>query len=250
MYVIRPNWNHKTSRLLAKELGVETRRWPNRIKRFRPEWRRDFFLYYPDGVSNADDKYKMLQAFFWQHKGAQRRSLADMGLPVPETMPTVEGQKYVIRPLHHKGGMDFRLSEVPDGGPGTYAAPLFPKTHEYRLIFVRGKPVVFMRKHPREGTRQDEPWNAINAPFKTIHDWPASRLQTRTSCFHDLTTNIVVAAADLLAVDVLYNKDSLLYVVCEFNSCPGLDIVGNRAKIVAAIRGVEAQEGEEAIRDA
>jgi hypothetical protein len=52
-----------------------------------------------------------------------------------------------------------------------------------------------------------------------------------------LSENPVVQAADIVAVDILYDKVKPQYVVCEFNTCPGLDIVDNRAKIVEAIRG-------------
>lgn len=236
MYIIRPKWCNNTPRSLAMELHTETRRVPSRLKRFRPDWHRDFFLVYPDGVQNADDTYKMLQSFFWKHKGAQRRALGDMGLPVPETMPAREGQKYVIRPLHHHGGRGFRVSERCDPGVEEYAAPLFPKTHEYRIILVRGKPTIFLRKHPGEGVGPDQPWNADVAPFKTVNDWKGSRLQKHTDVFEKLAANPVSKNAHIVAADILFNKKDHSYVICEFNTCPGLDIDNNRRKIAEAIR--------------
>jgi len=46
-----------------------------------------------------------------------------------------------------------------------------------------------------------------------------------------------VAAAHIVAADILYNsKSDPKYMVLELNFCPGLDIDNNRATIVEAIK--------------
>lgn len=104
------------------------------------------------------------------------------------------------------------------------------------MIFVFGNPLITLRKKPNGEATQEEPWGHINSTFQTITDVAGSKIAA-TDFYWRMAHNPLVRSAHILAVDILYNsKQPEQYVILEFNACPGVDIVANRAKIVETIR--------------
>lgn len=269
-WIIRPRNISTTPHALATHLNCQTRKYPSaRNIRRGFDFHRDFFLVYPDPDTvrfrvlqptvGADgrDIYERLYRFFSQTKAGQRKLLKQAGIPVPDTttrqdvaaswlVPESDGgtssdtpiPAFIVRPLRHAGGIGFRLTSSPtDFREGEYVQKLFPKTREYRLVYVRGQLVTVLRKRVQEGTQANQPWNHhVGATFQTINDIPACRL-TGTDCFTRLSTNPIIQSAHLVAVDVLWNRQG--YVVCEFNSCPGLTIENNLLRIVQHVQAAE-----------
>lgn len=242
-YIIRHPHILTSPKELAHALGKRTR-----VARPGHEawFGRDFFMHYPSPnvVRGNVQEYQPLWEFFDANKRDQRRILARQGLPVP-TEAGVQGSAppYVVRPLRHQGGHGWRITDQStDYHPAReYITSLFPKTHEYRLIFVLGKPIIFLKKVSAgdRRLRADEPWNHGNTNFSTIPaaDWPRSNLRTSTNCFDALVGNPVLQHAHYVGVDILYHGPSHVWTVCEFNSCPALTIPENRLAVVDAIRG-------------
>jgi hypothetical protein len=218
------------------------------------------------GNDGGDDreKYERLYRFFSQTKAGQRTLLRASGIPVPDTttrqdvaaswlVPRTEepsldnprGQRegaetptFIVRPLRHAGGIGFRLTKTPtDFIPGQeYVQRLFPKTREYRLIYVKGTFLVTLRKKVPEGTPRDQPWNhSAGAVFKTIN--PETCKLADTDCLSRLSANPIIKSAHIVAVDVLWNLSG--YVVAEFNSCPGLSIETNLSRIAQHVQVTE-----------
>ena len=247
-FVIRHPHILTTPRNVAHELGIRTR-----IARQYHEARwggvnPDFFMHYPPPaiVQTRRDRtlneYMGLFDFFSSNKRDQRRGIARHGLPVPtETNFVIGHDKMVVRPLRHQGGAGWRISDHPnDYDPRThYGAKLFPKTHEYRIIYVKGKPIIFLKKVKNDRNLQaDQPWNHGNTHFSTVDrvDWPRSNLAVHTRCFQLLDECSIIRNADYVGVDVLYNRNSHDWCVCEFNSCPGLTIEDNIKEVARAIQ--------------
>ncbi|SHH47605.1 hypothetical protein SAMN05444169_7641 [Bradyrhizobium erythrophlei] len=261
-WIIRPRKISTTPRLLASKLGIQTRSYPSaRNQRQGFNFDRDFFLVYPDptfvghSAFGGDDGalcYEQLYRFFSQSKAGQRVLLRQSGLPIPDTTSSQivasnwlvqrneqtgrfqahQPNSFIVRPLRHSGGSGFRLTSDPTDfiAGQEYVQRLFPKTREYRLIYVKGQLAVTLRKKVREGTRADQPWNhAVGATFQTVNDLPSCKL-TGTDIFTRLSTQPIIQHAHLVAVDVLYARGK--YVICEFNSCPGLSIESNLMRIV------------------
>lgn len=265
-WIVRPRNIGSTPRQLALRLNCMTRRYPSeRNKRKGFSFLRDFLLVYPDpeymermdGAST--ETYHQLYRFFSRNKCEQRILLRSYGLPVPDTAARkstaaswnngdgrddrsdaeVVLSSFIVRPLRHAGGIGFRLTSDPtDFIEGQeYVQRLYPKTREYRLLYVRGELVSCLRKTVQEGTRSDAPWNhSVGATFKTINDIANCKLAA-TDCLYLLKQNPIIRTAHLVAVDVLYAKGT--YVICEFNSCPGLTIENNLQKVVQHVQSSE-----------
>jgi len=227
-----------TPKAFAEAFGVKTR---SAERERASDWNRDFFMGgYPSPhlVRNAPDYYPALAAFFSANKRDQRVFLGRMGLPTP-----VVGQPpYVVRPLRHQGGEGWRITQDRrDFNPEReYIASVFPKTNEYRLVYVHGTLQLMLTKiraNPEVRLGTDVPWNHGNTQFQTI-PIETSNLLTHTDCLQRLLNNRIIREAHYVGVDVLYNRRSRDWVICEFNSSPALQIPENREKIVNFLRSL------------
>jgi len=245
MFVIRPKGVRTTPSRVASELGCQTRFYPNTRHPRRFDYLRDFFMTtpHPEFVSNAPAAYNDVYHFSTRNKYGQRQILSNF-VPIPKTAGSeteagnLAGEHFVVRPLRHSGGVGYRVTgnRLDFIHGQEYISELFPKRREYRIIFLFGKPLIVLRKKPNEGIDETAPWGHENSFFQTINDVPGSRL-AGTDVFDRLTEMPAVAAAHIVAADILYNsKSDPKYMVLELNFCPGLDIDNNRATIVEAIK--------------
>jgi len=143
------------------------------------------------------------------------------------------GIKYIVRPLRHRGGQGWRVTEDPDDYNSTseYIQELYPKTHEYRVVFCRGTPLFTLLKKIDGEAPVDQPWNhTYGSRFITVNDPENNRLR-HTDVVERLKENNVIKAAHLVGVDVMYNKHDQTYAVAEFNFCPAITIEDNLAKV-------------------
>jgi hypothetical protein len=246
MFVIRPRSILGTPRQLAQDLGWRTRVYPHPRRPDRTySYLRDFMMtaVSPQHLRNAPPDYTYVHAFAFANKLSQRRYLS-ANVPAPTAAgnhaeaSALTGDKFVVRPLRHSGGRGYRVTENRlDFTPGEeYISELYRKRREYRVIFVFGKPLVYLRKKPNEGVSDEAPWGYVNSRFQTINDVPGSRLAA-TDCVSRLSALPVVQFAHIVAADILYNGSAAPgYSVLELNFAPALDIDGNRAKVVEEIK--------------
>lgn len=189
-----------------------------------PDWNRDILLAYPDRCNNAPSTYAAMVEFYRANKYIQWQALADF-FPCP----VVKNAPFVIRPLRHEGGAGFEMSDtLPTGtnGQTRYWRSLWKRTAEYRVFFVRGRPVLTMLKRVPDGTRQDIAWNAAAgvSSFVTVHEEENNRLR-HTAFFDKATAFFEKFPFHLCAVDVLYNDCK--HRVVEVNFSPGVLIPDN-----------------------
>jgi hypothetical protein len=247
MFVVRPKNIKGTPFAVAHDLGCQTRFYPNekRVRRF--DFRTDFFMVpvTQQQVTNAPDTYVDFLLFAAANKYGQRKRLEAAGIPVPRVAGStgeaseLGGSQYVVRPLRHSRSQHYRVTEnrLDFVAGKEYISELYPKRREYRVIFVFGKPLIWLRKKPNEGIDEAAPWGHLNSRFQTIHDIPNCKL-TLTDCVDRLSAFAPIRGSHICAADVLYNsKEKSKYVVLELNFCPALDIDNNREKVVAAIQG-------------
>lgn len=249
MFVVRPAKIRTTPQAVAQELGCQTRRYPSRRHRLY-DYNRDFFMapVNPQDVQNAPQGYTDLYHFLSRDKYGQRLLLGRLGVPIPKTVGSHRqarevfgdgGSRYVVRPLRHSGGRGYRVTENPLDFQERieYLSELYPKKREYRVIFVFGNPLITLRKKPHGEATEAEPWGHVNSTFQTIKDVAGGKL-ANTDFYWRLAHNPIIRAAHILAVDVVWNgkREGQEYAVLEFNTCPGIDIDANRAKVVEAIR--------------
>jgi hypothetical protein len=248
-YIIRHPGMMTTPRTLAEALGCKTRRWPT-SRNFTPSYTRDFIfnMPHPSELREAEtdihiaQKAGVVHEFFWKNKLEQRRALFASGLPIPWTLgvsttPQPEGE-FVRRPLRHSGGADYALTQTPEQSTGHYVSAIFPKSREYRVVFVYGEPLVFLRKRVPDGTGNNLPWNhSVGGTFTTIND-VGSSMPSRCGAIDLLKTNPVVRAAHIVGVDLLWRISSGQpeWCVLEFNSAPALTIDNNVQKIADFIK--------------
>jgi hypothetical protein len=249
MFVVRPKGIRGTPHSLAMALGGQTRFYPN-PKHSRPfSYRRDFFMtpVAPQHVTDAPAGYGTLYNFLTRNKYGQRKTLESHGIPVPrlaadaEAARTLTGTEFVVRPLRHSRGVGYRVTnDRLDFAPGTeYISELYAKRREYRVIFVFGNPLIWLRKKPGEGVDYTQPWGHHNGSFfQTINDIPRCKLSGNgIDVVPRLVACPVVRAAHIVAADILYSsKAEHQAVVLELNACPSLYIEANQAKVVEAIR--------------
>lgn len=230
-FVVKPSKFRKTPLLLKRALGAQ--KLVSYPGRFQPalDYHEDLFLAfpqrgrYPNPITNVPDSYDLLSAFYTLSKHAQRGILLEYGLKTPEAY---ESTHFIVRPLRHFGGHDYRITEDPeDYDPDTqYISPAFPKWREYRVIFVLGSPLVVLRKKPGPNLGPFDAWNYTNGSFfQTVNDRLTSPL-SRTSFFENAARCIVSRDTHLVACDVLIDEDCN-YAVTEFNFSPALSIPAN-----------------------
>lgn len=120
-----------------------------------------------------------------------------------------------------------------------YLQELYPKNHEYRIVIVRGTPLITLIKRVPEGTPQESPWNhAQGASFVTVEDLDNNRLR-HTGIYNLINSNSFFKAIDLCGLDVLVNlRHPQPYVITELNLAPSLTIPSNIQRVVSHVNSV------------
>jgi hypothetical protein len=257
--ILRPERNEQTPRALRELLpGWEMRRYPGWTSG-QPDWNTDFFMVYPpaENVQNVNETYTQLRHFYQKNKPNQRRALGELGLPIAECAlrildvmdwPNAGSQRYVVRPLRHEGGQDYRVTNNPrDFREGDeYVSKLFPKEREYRMLYVHGQLTMFWQKKKAEGETDEGPWGAEgHSSFANITDWEGSYLFRNTDARTAIGNTFVARNSHIVAFDVLYSHTLRSYVVLEANVCPALywsptalakvvERIQNRPRVAAA----------------
>jgi hypothetical protein len=218
--------------------------------RFRPSFTRDFLFTVPEPEHLLETDLTIrstvrdINTFFQATKATQRTLLTSWNVPVPATFTTkidsetahTGGNRYVVRRNRHWKGQFYRITDDPtDFIEGEeYISELFPKTREYRIIYIMGTPVLTLRKKVPEGTGADLPWNhEQGASFQTINDVEGSR-PAGLGVFNTLAGVPLLQQAHIVGVDVMLNKNG--WRVLEFNSSPALTLENNIAKVAEFIR--------------
>ena len=245
-FVLKSSKFRKTPLLLKRALSAQKLvSWPGR---FQPslDYRQDLFLAfpqrgrYPNSIANVPEDYDIIASFYTLTKHAQRGVILQNGLKTPEAYAS---SHFIVRPLQHFGGHDYRITEDPtDYDPNTqYISPAFHKWREYRVLFVLGSPLVVLRKKPGPDAGPFDAWNHTNGSyFQTVIDRNSSPL-SQTSFFEDATRFCVSRDTHLVAADVLVDRD-LNYAVTEFNFSPALTIPSNIEVISNAFSRSDASE--------
>lgn len=225
MRIVRAPSILTTPKRFADYLNVNT-------KRKRGDWQRDFFMFYSPQTVNQDESYQKLLAFFSANKANQRTRLIEAGIPAPKTTITglrfEQGKTYLRRPLRHTGGSGYYLQSNLEHNPNThYVQELFPKSHEYRIIFLFGKPEITLIKSNPEKRTSEQSWNHnVGCYFKTVQTLEKNRLR-HSDVYEKLKAFPIINLAHICAVDILWNKNNRSYSVLEINSSPGISIQSN-----------------------
>jgi hypothetical protein len=230
-YLVKPSKFRKTPLLLKHVLGA--RKLVSYPGRFQPalDYARDFFLalpprdQYPNLISNVPPVYDFLSTFYTSSKSVQRTYISSSGLKTPESYAS---SAYIVRPLRHFGGHNYRITEDPeDYNPTTeYISPAFPKWREYRVVFVLGTPLILLRKKPGPDSGPFDPWNhTTGSSFQTVNNREESPLSS-SSFFTDAASFCVLRDTHLVAVDVLLSEQRD-YAVTEVNFSPAVSIPNN-----------------------
>lgn len=259
--LLRPKRVLGTPKRLAEALGYRLRFYPNPKRKRILDFRTDFLYTLPaiQDVENAPRGFVAAVSFFRKNKAEQRWVLHMNNIPVPkwatthdealDTWPRQDpgrpADAFIVRPLHHHQGKNYRTTGDPiaftEGRE--YIQEVFPKTREYRIIYVFGKPLILIRKKPVEGLGVAEAWNHDRGSiFQTVNNVDGSRLKKNTTAFDDLAEFLPIRNCHICAVDILYTKrkgEDAKYVVCEVNSWPGITIDENIDTIVQEIRRVQ-----------
>lgn len=247
--IVRPRDILSTPRSLAEGLSCRTRRINHRTNR-KYSYTHDFLLTYPplslmDEETHAlSNRYNLLRRFAASDKPSQRYALA---LPCPTTrsrgvlqgpsQSTICPNGYIVRPLRHSRGIDYRHTQDPeDYSPETeYISEVFPKSHEYRVITVFGKIACILRKRPPENALPHEAWNHHQgSSFQTVEAERCNLIHT--SCLTDILSNPIIQLAHLTGIDILLAKNPWRYVFCEVNFCPALTIPDNLTKVIQHVQ--------------
>jgi hypothetical protein len=231
-FVVKPSKFRKTPLLLKRALGAQ--KLVSIPGRYQPalDYTQDLFLAfpqrnrYPNPITNVPDSYDFLASFYSLTKHAQRGVLINSSIKTPEVYTS--SRHFVVRPLRHFGGFDYRITEDPsDYDPATqYISPAIDKWREYRVLFVLGEPLVILRKKPGPDSGPFDAWNySSGSYFQTVHERDDSPL-LRTSFLEDAADFAVSRDTHLVAADVLIDRDCN-YAVTEFNFSPALSISSN-----------------------
>lgn len=237
-FVVKPNKFRLTPLLLKRTLRA--RKLVSYPGRYQPalDYKRDLFLAfpaierYPNRIDNVPTCYPLMQRFYHGNKATQRFLIDAYGLKTPEAYAS---SSFIVRPLHHFGGAHYRITNDPNDYNATteYISPAFPKWREYRVLFIKGKPLIVLRKKPGPSVGEYEAWNHTSGSFfQTVIDRASSPLSA-TSFFTDATANPVLMQSHLIAVDVMINRQRE-YAVTEFNFSPAVTIPANLEVIANA----------------
>ena len=200
------------------------------------------------------DNYTTVRAFASATKPAQRSLLRANGFPIPFTASSHEELEqwlasndggglrtdqtgpescaYIVRPLRHSQGRGWRLTSNPsDFQEGReYVQEVYPKNYEYRILAVRGTPLVTLLKRRPEHLTQDQPWNHANgSTFVTVTDENNNRLR-HTNVYQLIEQSQLLKGIDLCGIDVMYSRRND-YAIAEVNLCPSLEIESNLQRI-------------------
>lgn len=210
--------------------------------------------------------YQSARTFASSTKPEQRRQLYTLGFPVPWTSsqntgpqtlepfgipqyPTTPGYemgleptqsnvvseqitRYIVRPLRHSGGQGWRLTDSPsDFREGReYIQEVYPKDHEYRIIAIRGEPLITLYKRRPEHLSFDQPWNHTNgSSFVTVHNPDNNRLR-HTDIYTRIAATDLFKSLDLIGLDIMLSRRNH-YVITELNLCPAITIPDNLQRI-------------------
>lgn len=205
-------------------------------------------------LSSILDSYTTVRAFAAATKPAQRSLLRADGFPTPFTASSHEELEqclasnvggglrtdqtgpescaYIVRPLRHSQGRGWRLTSNPsDFQEGReYVQGVYPKNYEYRILAVRGTPLVTLLKRRPEHLTQDQPWNHANgSTFVTVTDENNNRLR-HTNVYQLIEQSQLLKGIDLCGIDVMYSRRND-YAIAEVNLCPSLKIESNLQRI-------------------
>jgi len=206
------------------------------------------------GIRASLDNYTTVRAFASATKPAQRSLLRADGFPIPFTASSHEELEqwlassgggglrtdqtepescaYIVRPLRHSQGRGWRLTSNPsDFQEGReYVQEVYPKNHEYRILAVRGTPLITLLKRRPEHLTQDQPWNHANgSTFITVTDESNNRLR-HTNVYQLIEQSQLLKGIDLCGIDVMYSRRND-YAIAEVNLCPSLEIESNLQRI-------------------
>jgi len=277
-YVVRPQSILTTPRLLRNALNAR-RTVVNRDPRRQFSYHSDFLLTLPpieqiEEFNSAQPiyrrrnlrqqcpdakKYGTTLAFYNASKHMQRQRLEQHGINVPEFFSTHADAclrlstraisdvfcDYVVRPLRHSQGIGYRLTRDPlDFEEGKeYISRLYPKAHEYRVIFVYGTPLITLLKRVPDDIDRDGPWNhAAGSSFVTVTDPTKNRLR-HFDVVEKLRTFDVVQTAHLVGADIMLGPDKSGYAVTELNFCPSITIPSNLERIKQHVAQVLQEQG-------
>lgn len=205
-------------------------------------------------LSSILDSYTTIRAFAAATKPTQRSLLRANGFPIPFTASSHEELEqwlassgggglrtdqtepescaYIVRPLRHSQGRGWRLTSNPsDFQEGReYVQEVYPKNHEYRILAVRGTPLITLLKRRPEHLTQDQPWNHANgSTFITVTDESNNRLR-HTNVYQLIEQSQLLKGIDLCGIDVMYSRRND-YAIAEVNLCPSLEIESNLQRI-------------------
>lgn len=231
-YVVKPNKFRMTPLLLKRALGA--RKLVSFPGRFQPalDYARDLFLAfpqhgrYPNPIVNVPDSYDFLSAFYAQSKHSQRGLLIQSGMKTPEAYAS-NATHFVVRPLRHFGGHDYRITTDPDdyNPDAEYISPAFSKWREYRVVFVLGSPLIVLRKKPGPGCGPFDAWNHTSGSyFQTVHERNGPLFDT--TFLSDANNFCVLRDTHIVAADVMVNSTHD-YATTEVNFSPAISIPAN-----------------------
>jgi hypothetical protein len=206
------------------------------------------------GQSQQLDLYRIARAFTVSSKPSQRQQLASDAFPTPPTARMHQDTRamvqlafdaqypsrtYIVRPLRHSRGEGWRTTEDPtDFIEGQeYIQAVYPKNHEYRVIAVRGEPLITLLKRVPEGFPRSQPWNHSNgSSFVTVNDLSLDRLR-HTNVYDLIRSSKLLQSIDLAGIDIMYRRENE-YAVTEVNLCPSLQIPPNLEKVSRYVRSL------------
>jgi len=205
------------------------------------------------------DSYNLAREFASVSKPAQRRILSEScGFPVPWTS-YVSGTRtltfgaslavrepsdgsmgaigstaptHIARPFRHTGGQEYHLrSNATDYDPQReYIQEIYPKKHEYRIIAIRGVPLITLYKRRPDHLSYTDAWNHTNgSTFVTVTNPDNDRL--RHTNVYDLVRNCdLFKVIDLAGIDIMLARQGQ-YVITEVNLCPAVTLPDNLERI-------------------
>lgn len=201
--------------------------------------------YRPEYFQNVSEDFFRIANYYSLHKGHQRTYLKESGLNTPESYPhNVSLYGAISRPMRHRSGQDYeRLpagTSVPMGVHGSrYYAPLFPKKHEYRVIYIKGHKTLVLFKRNHSNVPYDQPWNHENGTsFVTVRNPDNDRLR-HTSFYRDVENHPIITKADIIGVDVMMDNERN-YAVLETNFNPQIEIEENLIAVKSILESTNA----------
>lgn len=214
------------------------RPWPSTEGKFIMCYRPEYFQHVPPEFLTIAEYYRL-------NKGLQRRYLKESGLCTPESYPhNLELYGGVSRPMRHRSGQDYAkvsVAEYHEGiYEGRYFAPIFPKKHEYRVIYVKGTKALVLYKRNSHNIAFDEPWNHDNGTsFVTVRNPDNDRLR-HTSFYQDVMNHPIITKADIIGVDIMIDGHRN-YAVLETNFNPQIEIEENLLTVKSILESTNAR---------